>query len=112
MAGDVGHGVIPALARQVNVRWAPAALADLQRFSSFLNDRHPDLARSVAHEIAGRIEVLADFPKLGRPLGDRDDLRQLVLKVLNADYVFQYSVDDEQVLILRVFHGREDRERG
>ena len=92
----------------MNVLWSSSALADLNRFASFLSEEHPHLARRVAVEIASRISVLADFPDLGRPIGSRDDLRQLVLKVLNADYVFQYAVKPDQVLILRVFHGRED----
>ena len=31
------------------------------------------------------------------------------MRVLNANYVFQYRVEGERVVILRVFHGREKR---
>jgi hypothetical protein len=34
----------------------------------------------------------------------------LVLEVLNARYVFWYAIDGEQIVMLRVFHGRERRE--
>jgi hypothetical protein len=33
-----------------------------------------------------------------------------VLQVLNAPYVFQYRFDGERLLMLRIFHGREQRE--
>lgn len=42
----------------------------------------------------------------------RDEYRQLVLKVLNAPYVFQYRFDGSRLVMLRVFHGREQRGRG
>ena len=38
-------------------------------------------------------------------------IRRLVLRVLNAPYVLQYRIGPDRVVILRVFHGREDRER-
>jgi hypothetical protein len=33
-----------------------------------------------------------------------------VLQVLNAAYVFQYRYDGRRLVMLRVFHGREQRE--
>jgi hypothetical protein len=36
--------------------------------------------------------------------------REVVLQVLNAQYVFQYGYDGERLIMLRVFHGRETRE--
>ncbi len=94
----------------MRVGWSAAALADLDRFREFLEEHHPSLATAVAGEIAARIELLRTQPHLGRPLRGRPEYRELVLRVLNADYVFQYRVDDVSVVILRVFHGRERRE--
>jgi len=34
-----------------------------------------------------------------------------VLRVLNAAYVLQYRIEDDRIVILRVFHGREARDR-
>ena len=98
------------MARPVEIEWSQAALADLERFVAFLEQRHPDLARDIAREIMTKIQVLSAFPRLGRPLAGRTEYRQLVLQVLNAPYVFQYRFDGERLVMLRIFHGREARE--
>jgi hypothetical protein len=35
--------------------------------------------------------------------------RQVVLRVLNAAYVFQYRYDGDRLVMLRIFHSREQR---
>jgi plasmid stabilization system protein ParE len=94
----------------MNVEWSADALADLDRFAEFLTEHHPRLAPVVAQAIVAKAQVLSDNPKLGRPIAGREEYRQLVLQVLNAVYVFQYRYDEERLVILRVFHGRESRE--
>jgi plasmid stabilization system protein ParE len=90
-------------------RWSEDALADLDRFAAFLLARSPELAASVADAIITRTQVLSRHPRLGRPLAGREEYRQLILRVLGADYVFQYRYDGDQLVILRVFHAREVR---
>jgi plasmid stabilization system protein ParE len=94
---------------RVRVEWSTEALADLDRFAAFLADQHPRLAPIVASAILEKVELLAQFPELGRPIRGRLEYRQIVLRVLNASYVFQYRYDGQRVVMLRVFHGREDR---
>jgi plasmid stabilization system protein ParE len=91
----------------MKLEWSVRALADLDRFADFLQHLHPHLARHVAEAIIARAEILIAHPKLGRPLAGRDEYRQVVLRVLNADYAFQYRFDGRRLIILRVFHGRE-----
>jgi plasmid stabilization system protein ParE len=43
------------------------------------------------------------------PIAGRPEYRQVVLKVLRASYVFQYRVERERAVMLRVFHSRENR---
>lgn len=93
----------------MKIEWSAPALADLDRFASFLHIRHPRLAKIVAREIIAKTELLTEHPQLGRRIGEREDYRQVVLQVLNASYVFQYRVDGARVVMLRVFHGREER---
>jgi plasmid stabilization system protein ParE len=94
----------------MNVEWSDDALADLDRFSDFLRHTYPALAKRVAHEIIAKTEILAQYPRAGRPIAGREEYRQIVLQVLNARYVFEYRYHGERLVILRVFHGREARE--
>jgi plasmid stabilization system protein ParE len=85
------------------------AVADLDRFAVFLQDRHPQLAKIVAAEIIAAAQILQNHPELGRPIEAQKRYREIVLKVLNAHYVFRYAYDAERLVMLRVFHGREAR---
>ena len=89
--------------------WSAAALADLDRFAAFLHEYHPHLAGEVGQAILAEAALLADNPKIGRPLAEHPDYREIVLRVLNARYVLQYRLEADRIVMLRVFHGREQR---
>ena len=93
----------------MKLEWSAEARADLDRFERFLRDRYPHLAPVVAKSIIDAAHVLEEHPKLGRPIAGRDQYRQMVLRVLNATYIFQYRYDGARLTMLRVFHGRERR---
>lgn len=94
----------------MRLEWSAAALADLDRFAAFLHDRHPRLAEVIAAEIKHKTRILTEHPLIGRPVEGRPQYRELVLEVANAKYVFCYAFDGERLVMLRVFHSREQRE--
>jgi plasmid stabilization system protein ParE len=94
----------------VKLEWSQAALADLDRFADFLHDHHPYLARIIGSEILKRASIISEFPELGRPIDGRNDYRELILPVRNATYVFRYRYYRERLVMMRVFHSREDRQ--
>lgn len=93
----------------MKVIWSGSALADLERFAVFLKDHHPGLAKRIAPEIVKRARMIADYPELGRAVAD-DTYRELSMSVLNATYVFRYNIQRDHIRMLRVFHGREQRD--
>lgn len=97
------------MAGPVEIEWSLDALADLNRFAAFLLGQFPELAALVASELIARADILRRHPKLGRPIGNREEYREVVLQVLGGTYALQYRYDGSAVLMLRVFHGREMR---
>ena len=93
----------------MKIEWSDAALADLDRFTQFLNQQHPSLASRVATEIISKVQVLSEHPRLGRPVAGREEYRQIVLQVLREKYVFQYRFNGERLGMLRVYQAREER---
>ena len=67
------------------------------------------MAAGIAGEIMQKADSLRQFPLRGRTIGDDAAYRQVVLNVSYAPYALQYRVDADRVVILCVFHGREDR---
>jgi plasmid stabilization system protein ParE len=94
----------------MKIDWSAGALADLDRFAAFLQERYPALASVVAREILAKVQVLEAHPQLGYPIGARGQYRQIVLEVLKAKYVFRYRIAGERIIVLRIWHGREQRE--
>src|SRR5260370_32362175 len=109
MALNVGIARIKVMPWPVKREWWMNDLADSDRFERFLRDQHPDLAPIVAEAIIDAAQVLEEHPKLGRPIAGRHKYRQMVLRVLNATYIFQYRYDGARLVMLRVFHSRERR---
>jgi toxin ParE1/3/4 len=93
----------------MRLEWSARALADLDRFAEFLQAEHPSLSSIVASAIIEKAQILSQHPELGHPIEGHEHYRQLILQVLNATYVFQYRWDGERLVMLRVFHGREQR---
>jgi len=93
----------------MKVEWSDDALADLDRFASFLQQQHPFLAKLVANELMDKVQLLSDHPQLGRAVEGRTEYRQFVIRVLNTAYIVQYRFDGERLVVLRVMHGRERR---
>jgi plasmid stabilization system protein ParE len=109
VAPYVGYAPVPTVAGPIEIEWSLDALADLDRFATFLHEQFPELAARVASELVVRADVLRRHPKLGRPIATREEYREIVLQVLGGMYVFQYRYDGTTILMLRVFHSRETR---
>lgn len=93
----------------MKVEWSADALADLDRFAEFLHAHFPHLAALLGRDLIERAKLLAANPNLGQPIQGHSDYRQIIVRVLNAPYVMQYRVAEDRIVILRVFHGKEDR---
>jgi addiction module RelE/StbE family toxin len=89
------------------VKWRPAAETDLDVIFEFLEANNLRLAYRFAESLSKAALSLATFPHRGRP-GRKPGTRELIVVRL---YVIVYKVGEAEgtVLILRIFHDRQNR---
>lgn len=94
---------------KAKVIWRERAAVDIARLRSFLSDKDVHAAQRALRVIYGGGELLAAHPRLGRPIPDGLHRRELFLPFGSSFYVLRYFVKDNTVIIVRVWHGRENR---
>jgi plasmid stabilization system protein ParE len=91
----------------MRVRWTPEALADLERVVAFLRPVAPIAARHTLQRLRASALMLRDQPCLGRligRLGGRD-----IRRIRSGSYEVRYMLAADSIVILRLWHTREDR---
>jgi toxin ParE1/3/4 len=83
---------------------------DVERLRTFLDQNHPgpDVAQRALARIWTAIERLQDFPALGIPTKDAT-VRQIVIRFGTSDYIVRYVAEANDIVITRIWHGREAR---
>ena len=88
-----------------------AAAADLERVHAFLAGENPAAAQRAVTVLISAMESLNTLPERGRPCGT-PNIRELIVPFGQSAYVvrYGYSLATEEVIVLRIWHGREARE--
>ena len=94
------------MSRKVELR--PAADRDLDRLVAFLVPMSERAARTRSRRIREKLRGLGRAPFKGRQ-GPEPEMREFVIRFSKTSYVARYRVTDEAVIILRIWHGLEDR---
>jgi plasmid stabilization system protein ParE len=89
------------------LRFAPAALEDLERLAQFLRDSDPPAASPTIPMIIDGLRVLASHPLIGRPIDTKR--RELLIFRGRTGYLAQYTfrLAQDEVIVLAVRHQRE-----
>lgn len=85
------------------------AIDDLARLREFIEIHDPPAARRISSRLVEGLSNLKQHPLLGRPVrraADPEAIRDLVL----GDYVARDLVHSEQIVVLRIWHHRENRD--
>ena len=85
-----------------------AAIADVERLHEFLSEKDNSAAQRAAGAIDDAVRSLLDFPQRGRPSGIAG-VRELIVPFGQSAYVVRYAYLAGRDVILRVWHGREER---
>jgi toxin ParE1/3/4 len=89
----------------MKLRYTRQALADLFGIADYIRARNPAAAVVVEAAIRSTIDLLVDFPKLGR---DHAELDARALGVPRYPYTAYYRIEGDEVWIV---HIRDDRRR-
>jgi plasmid stabilization system protein ParE len=93
------------------VKWLPDAVDDFERLYFFLLDKDSGAAENAAKNIIKGVYLLMVTPRIGKPMPDRDDRRELFLALGAGAYVIRYRLESTQsVVIIRIWHNRENRD--
>lgn len=89
------------------IRWSLEARDDVDRVADFAASFDIARASELEYELSQAPKKLLQFPRLGSRLSEFDarEVRELRF----GRYLIRYEVASEEVRILRIFHGREDR---
>jgi toxin ParE1/3/4 len=90
----------------VEIVWSPLALARLQEIRAYVALDKEEAAERLAIRIVAAVEVLREYPQLGRT-GREGGTRELV--VGKTPYVIVYRVRAKRIVITTIWHGRQDR---
>lgn len=84
---------------------------DLVRLRAFIAAHDPSAAERVARRLIRGIERLIRFPRLGRRViaAPGELAPEEIRDWLVGDYVVRYLIADDRVIVLRVWHGKEQR---
>lgn len=89
----------------MKLRFTSKAIDDLERLHEFVAAKDPAAADRIRRQLLACFETLLKQPLGGKPVKSLP-VRQWVV----GDYVVRYLIQDDQVLVIvRIWHGRENR---
>ncbi len=91
----------------MRVRWLSISRRDLVRLHAFLKDVSPRSATRMVKMLNAAVKTLPEFPHKGPKLEafPGRDVRALLV----GDYEMRYEIARDELIILRIWHVREDR---
>lgn len=85
--------------------WSEQARDDLQSIVLFIAQDNPNISESFGYLLMSKVDVLAQFPQLGRVVPEEND--ETVREIIFRSYRIIYKVLAEKqiVAIARIWHG-------
>ncbi len=90
----------------MKIEWTEPAISDLQHIRDYIVKDSEYYAVRFVSKIIGRIDVLPDFPEMGRIVTEADD--KSIRELIYQKYRIMYRVEKERILILAIIHGGRD----
>ena len=91
----------------MKVSFTPEAVVDLKRLRKFIELKNPIAAQRIANELLSGIEKLKTFPEIGLKV-IRAPQPHLVRDLFIGNYTVRYFIGNNEIFILRMWHGKEN----
>lgn len=91
--------------------WTQTAIDDLNRHYDFIKLNNADAAAGAVQAIVSSGESLQENPRRGSIVDEIAGLRKLVVFFGKYGFIIHYVILEDDVVILRIYHGRENRPR-
>lgn len=89
------------------IRWSAESDADMQRIVHFLEVKSKIVAKKTVLSLIASTERLQQHPRLGEQLFEFNQTE--IRRFIAGQYEIRYQVDRDELLILRIWHTREQR---
>ena len=93
------------------IEWLPEATQDVVRLRQFIKNKNPRAAKKAGQRILGIVNLLMKNPEAGVPCQDEgcELFKDLYAPFGRGGYTIRYRLEQNTVLITRVWHSREER---
>jgi plasmid stabilization system protein ParE len=90
----------------MKISFTPEAVADLSRLQAFIESKNPIAAQRIANELLRGIEKIKAFPEIGLKV-IRVPQPHLIRDLFIGNYTVRYLMSDNEIYLLRMWHGKE-----
>ena len=75
------------------------------RLRDFIAENNPQAASQVSRHLVSSVRRLTDQPEMGIDVEGLHGTQDLI----TGDYIVRYAILEDEIYILRIWHGTEDR---
>ena len=93
----------------MNLRFAPEAIEDLIRLRDFIERKNPTAAQRIAKDLLPGMEKLKVFPEIGLKVERAFEPRR-IRDLYIGNYTVRYLIGDGEIVVLRLWHGKENEQ--
>jgi toxin ParE1/3/4 len=85
--------------------WSSQAFEDLRDIVTFIAQDNPKVAESYGYQLMSKVDVLAQFPQIGRVVPEEQDenIREIIFRPYRI--VYQVLAEQQVIAIARIWHG-------
>ena len=82
--------------------WTILALEDLESIHDFIAKESPFYAQKTIEQFFSRVEILSDFPEIGRQVPEY--MKKEIREIIEGNYRLFYKISKKGIFIIRVHH--------